>query len=282
MLGGILLFALNDVMGKWLLATYTVGQLLLIRSLAALAVLAPFIWREGVASFKAAPRPGLQLLRVLFSTLEVAGFYWAVSYLPLADVMTYYLAGPIYVTAISAMFLREHVGWRRWTAVLIGFAGVIIAMRPSAATFSGPALIALAGSISFSLLMVVTRQVRGTTDTVLVTGQTVAALIFGAALAPFHWVTPSWRDLLLLALLGVVAMLAHVCVNRSLKLAPASIVVPYQYSMIVWGIVFGFVVFGDMPDIAMLVGAAIIIGSGLYIFMSEQAVGRRAVMIDPP
>lgn len=282
MLAGILLFALNDVMGKWLLATYTVGQLLLIRSLAALAVLAPFIWREGVASFKAAPRPGLQLLRVLFSTLEVAGFYWAVSYLPLADVMTYYLAGPIYVTAISAMFLREHVGWRRWTAVLIGFAGVIIAMRPSAATFSGPALIALAGSISFSLLMVVTRQVRGTTDTVLVTGQTVAALIFGAALAPFHWVTPSWRDLALLGLLGVVAMLAHVCVNRSLKLAPASVVVPYQYSMIVWGIVFGFVVFGDVPDIAMLVGAAVIIGSGLYIFMREQAVGRRAVMVDPP
>ncbi|NWG24582.1 MAG: DMT family transporter [Pseudorhodoplanes sp.] len=282
MLGGILLFALNDAMGKWLLATYTVGQVLLIRSLAALAVLTPFIWREGLASFRAAPRPGLQILRVVFSTLEVAGFYWAVSYLPLADVMTYYLAGPIYVTAISALFLREHVGWRRWTAVLIGFAGVIVAMRPSAATFSGPALIALAGSISFSLLMVATRQVRGTTDTVLVTGQTVAALIFGAALAPFHWVTPSWRDLLLLALLGVVAMLAHVCVNRSLKLAPASVVVPYQYSMIVWGIVFGFVVFGDVPDIAMLIGAAIIIGSGLYIFMREQAAGRRAVIVDPP
>jgi drug/metabolite transporter (DMT)-like permease len=282
MLGGILLFALNDVMGKWLLATYTVGQVLLIRSAAALLVLAPFIWREGLASFEAAPRPGLQVLRVVFSTLEVAGFYWAVSYLPLADVMTYYLAGPIYVTAISAMFLREHVGWRRWTAVLIGFAGVIIAMRPSAASFSGPALIALAGSISFSLLMVVTRQVRGTTDTVLVTGQTVAALIFGAALAPFHWVTPTWRDLALLALLGVVAMVAHVCVNRSLKLAPASVVVPYQYSMIVWGIVFGFVVFGDVPDIAMLIGAAVIIGSGLYIFMREQAAGRRAVMVDPP
>lgn len=283
MLGGILLFAVNDVMGKWLVATYTVGQLLLIRSIAALVVLAPFIRREGVSAFRDAPRPGLQILRVVFSTLEVAGFYWAVSYLPLADVMTYYLAGPIYVTAISALFLGEKVGWRRWLAVSIGFVGVVIALRPTTASFSWPAMIALAGSFAFSLLMIVTRQVRGTSDTVLVTWQTVAALAFGAVLAPFHWVTPSLRDFLLLALLGVVAMIAHVCVNRSLKLAPASVVVPYQYSMIVWGIVFGFVVFGDVPDISMLIGAAIIIGAGLYIFLREQRLSRRPpVVVDPP
>lgn len=283
MLGGIFLFAVNDAMGKWLVATYSVGQLLLIRSIAALAVLAPFIRREGAAAFRAAPRPGLQILRVVFSTLEVAGFYWAVSYLPLADVMTYYLAGPIYVTAISALFLGEKVGWRRWLAVGIGFVGVVIALRPTDASFSWPAMIALAGSFCFSLLMIATRHLRGTSDTVLVTGQTVAALIFGAVLAPLHWVTPSLRDALLLALLGVVAMVAHVCVNRSLKLAPASVVVPYQYSMIVWAIVFGVLVFGDIPDAAMLTGAAIIIGAGLYIFLREQRLARRPpVVVDPP
>jgi drug/metabolite transporter (DMT)-like permease len=282
MLGGIFLFAVNDAMGKWLVATYTVGQLLLIRSIAALVVLAPFIRREGLGAFRIAPRPGLQILRVIFSTLEVAGFYWAVSYLPLADVMTYYLAGPIYVTAISAVFLREHVGWRRWFAVCIGFAGVVIALRPTTASVSWPATIALAGSFAFSFLMIVTRHLRGTSDTVLITGQTVAALAFGAVLAPFHWVTPSPRDTALLALLGVVAMIAHVCVNRSLKLAPASVVVPYQYSMIVWAIVFGVLVFGDIPDIAMLVGAAIIIGAGLYIFLREQRLARKPAIVDPP
>jgi drug/metabolite transporter (DMT)-like permease len=275
MLAGIFLFAVNDALGKWLMATYSVGQVLLIRSAAALAVLAPFVWREGFATFTGAPRPGLQVLRVLFSTLEVAGFYWAVAYLPLADVMTFYLAGPIYVTAISATLLREPVGWRRWCAVITGFIGVMIALRPTSASWSAPALIALAGSLCFSLLMIATRHLRGTTDTVLVTGQTVGALVFGAVAAPFHWMAPSPRDLSLLALLGVVAMIAHVCVNRSLKLAPASVVVPYQYSMIVWAIVFGFFVFGDVPEIAMLVGAAIIIAAGIYIFFREQMRGRR-------
>lgn len=278
MLAGIFLFAVNDTLGKWLVATYSVGQVLLIRSAAALIVLAPFILREGARPFREAPKPGLQITRVLFSTLEVVGFYWAVAYLPLVDVMTFYLAAPIYVTAISALFLREGVGWRRWSAVIVGFVGVIIALRPTTASWSVPALIALAGSVCFSFLLLVTRHLRGTSDTVLVTGQTVTALVFGIALAPLHWVTPTLTDTALLALLGVVAMIAHVCVNRSLKLAPASVVVPYQYSMIVWGIVFGFIVFGDVPEIAMLVGAAIIICAGIYIFIREQA---RAVKTEP-
>jgi drug/metabolite transporter (DMT)-like permease len=270
MLAGIFMFSVNDALGKWLVATYTVWQVLLIRSAAALVVLAPFIWREGAKPFRQAPKPWLQFFRVLFSTLEVAGFYWAVTYLSLADVMTFYLAAPIYVTAVSALFLKEQVGWRRWSAVIVGFIGVIIALRPTSASWSTPAMIALAGSFSFSFLMIVTRHLRGTSDTVLVTGQTVAALVFGAVFAPFHWVPLTWRDAALLALLGVVAMIAHVCVNRSLKLAPASVVVPYQYTLIIWAIVFGFVVFGDVPEIAMLAGAAIIICAGLYIFIREQ------------
>jgi drug/metabolite transporter (DMT)-like permease len=280
MLAGIFLFALNDAMGKWLVATYSVGQLLLIRSLAALVVLVPFIRRDGIAAFRDAPRPGLQLWRAVLATAEVACFYWAVIDLPLADVMTYYLAGPIYVTAISAVFLHEKVGWRRWTAVLVGFLGVLIALRPSPATLTLPAIVAIVGSFTFSLLMIATRQVRGTTDTVLVTTQTLGALVFGAVVAPLTWVTPSPRDASLLALLGIVAMAAHVCVNRSLKLAPASVVVPYQYTMIVWAVILGYLVFGDVPDPAMLTGAAVIVAAGLYIFLREQR--READMVDPP
>jgi len=105
------------------------------------------------------------------SALEVAMFFWAVSYLPLADTTTFYLAGPIYVTALSVLLLRERVGWRRWTAVLIGFTGVVIALRPSSASFTLPALIALTGSIFYALLMITTRALRDTNDTVLITTQ---------------------------------------------------------------------------------------------------------------
>jgi drug/metabolite transporter (DMT)-like permease len=278
---GIFLFAVNDALGKWLVATYTVGQVLLIRSAAALALLAPFIRRDA-RTFVTAPRWGLQIVRAALATIEVACFYWAVAYLPLADVMTYYLAGPIYVTAISAIVLREAVGWRRWTAVLVGFAGVLVALRPGTATLGWPALIALAGSFSFALLMIATRYLRGTGDTVLVTTQTVGALAFGAVLAPVGWVTPTAGDFALLALLGVVAMLAHVCVNRSLILAPASTVVPYQYTTIIWAVLFGYWVFGDVPDVATLAGAAIIIAAGLFIFLRERQLLRREPPFAPP
>ncbi len=286
MTAGIFMFAVNDALGKWLVATYTVGQVLLIRSVAALATLGPFIWRDR-ATFKAAPRRGMQVLRAAFATVEVACFYWAVAYLPLADVMAYYLAGPIFVTAIAAVVLHEPVGWRRWSAVMVGFAGVLVCLRPGAGTLTWPALtwpalIALAGSFTFSLSMIATRSLRGTGDTVLVTTQTVAALALGLVLAPFNWVTPSGRDLGLLALLGVVAMIAHVCVNRSLILAPASTVVPYQYTTIVWAVLFGYLVFGDVPDAAMLSGAAIIIAAGLFILARERRLSRRQSFSEPP
>ena len=164
-------------------------------------------------------RPGLQALRALLSTVEVAAFFWAVAYLPLADVVTFYLAGPIYVTALSVILLGEHVGWRRWTAVIVGFIGVLIALRPSAASFAWPALITLAGSVFFALLMIITRMVRGTSDAVLVGTQTAGGARlrhgrgvlrmaiaerarFSASVAPGHS-SPSSR---------------HACVNRSLKL----------------------------------------------------------------
>jgi drug/metabolite transporter (DMT)-like permease len=277
MLAGIGLFSINDAIGKWLLVTYPVGELLLVRSVAALLLLAPFIYSAGRMAFTRAPRPALQIVRVVLSTLEVAMFFWSVSYLPLADTVTFYLAGPIYVTALSVVILGERVGWRRWIAVLVGFAGVLLALRPSAATFTLPALIALTGSIIFAFLMITTRQLRETQNTVLVAGQIVGTLIFGLVLAPFGWVTPSPLDFTLLTLFGVLSIVALACVTLSLKLAAASVVAPYQYTFIVWAVVLGYAVFGDLPDILTLSGAAIIIVAGLYIFWREQVRGREEV-----
>lgn len=274
MLAGVFLFSVNDVMGKWLVATYSVGQVLLIRSIAALILLLPFVWSAGWASFRYAPCPGLQLLRVVLGSCEVGLFYWAVVYLPLADVVTYYLAGPIYVTALSAILLREHVGWRRWTAVCVGFAGVLIALQPSSSTITWPALIALTGSVVYALLLVTTRALRGTSDLVLISTQVLTTLVLGALTAWIGWVTPSPRDLALLCILGVVAMGALICINRSLKLAPASVVVPYQYTLIVWAVILGYIAFGDRPQMHTLLGAGIITGAGLFIFLREQRLAQ--------
>lgn len=283
MLAGICVFALNDALGKWLVSTYSVGQLLLIRGAAALVLLLPFLWRGGLAPFRTAPRPVLQhLWRPLFATLEVACFYWALTAMPLADVMTFYLAGPIYVTALSPVLLGEQVGWRRWLAVIAGFVGVTIALDPSGHALTLPAVIAITGTFTFSLLMICTRMVRGTPDLVLITTQTAGALVFGLAVAPFTWVALDVRDTALLILLGVTAMGAHACINRALKLAPASVVVPYQYTTIFWAILLGYIFFGDIPRTDMLVGAAVIIGAGIYIFVREARTSRTITPIDPP
>src|ERR1700692_1979457 len=170
MLLSIFMFSFGDALGKFMVATYSVGQLLWLRACAALLVLLPMIWRHR-AEFVQLERPWLQLLRVMLSTLEVAAFFLAAVYLPLADVITYYLACPIFVTALSAIVLRERVGWRRWSAIVIGFCGVLIALRPSAQTVSWPALIALGGSFSFAVLMIVTRSLRATPDIVLCSPQ---------------------------------------------------------------------------------------------------------------
>jgi drug/metabolite transporter (DMT)-like permease len=276
MLLGFLMFSANDALGKWLAATYTPGQILLLRSIFGLAVLAPLIARAGWRSLLVVERPWLHLLRIVCATIEVFFFYWAVSVLPLADAMTYYLAGPIYVTVLAALVLGEPVGWRRWTAVVAGFLGVVVALQPTAAAFGAYALIAFAGSLIYAVFLVITRSVRGTPDLTMAVWQFVAALIAGAVTAPFNWVPfATLADALLVGLLGIVALVAIVCVNRSLKLAPASVVVPYQNTMIVWAILFGYFVFGDTPGWHLIIGAAIIVAACLYIFFREQKVARQ-------
>ena len=281
MLAAVCLFSFGDALGKFIVATYSVGQLMLLRACAALALLAPSMWRRR-AEFRRIERPWLQLLRVVLSTLEIAAFFLATVYLPLADVVTYYMATPIFVTALSAMVLREQVGWRRWSAILAGFGGVLIALQPSVQTVTWPAMIALAGSMAFSGLMLITRSLRATPDIVLASAQFSGTLVFGIAAAPFGWVTPSWSHLGFFFAAGAISVGALLCVNRSLKLAPASTVAPYQYSMILWAVMFGYAVFGDVPQLTTALGAAIIIGAGLYIFLRERQLGHIEAMVSPP
>lgn len=283
MVAAVFLFSMNDVLGKWLAATYAAPQILLFRNLAALIVLLPLIGRVGFRTLIDVERPWLQFVRASLGAIEVGFFYWAVSYLPLADAMTFYLAGPIYVTVMAALFLGETVGWRRWTAVIAGFVGVVIALGPSAASFGWPALIPFVGSIIYAVFLVTTRVLRGTSDVAMATWQVIAGLVIGAIATPLVWRPfESWSDGLLIGLLGVVALVAIVGTNRSLAVAPASVVVPYQYTIIVWAVIFGYVVFDDIPQVQTLVGAAIIVAAGLFIFLRESRLGRVPQLEVPP
>ncbi|MBN9072122.1 MAG: DMT family transporter [Rhizobiales bacterium] len=269
---GNFLYAVNDVIGKWAVMSFSVGQLLVLRSVGSLAVLGYTLGKQGPARIFKLERIDLQLLRAVLAVLDTALFFAAVAYLPLADVLTFYMAGPIYIAAMSHFFLGEKVGWRRWLAILIGFCGVVIALRPSSAAFSLPSLFALVGSFGFAGMLVLSRRLKGTSDTALVTWQVIASLILGVVLSVTTWKSPSTGELSAMLLMGVISVFAQLMITRALKLAPASVLAPLQYSILLWGILFGYIFFNDVPDTAILIGSAIIVTAGLFIFHRQKVV----------
>jgi len=271
MLAGDFMFSLNDAMGKWLVATLSVGQVLFVRSVGAFIVLGPMMARQGRRALFDVERPWLQVARAVLTAIETALFYASVYYLPLADVFSFYMAGPIYVAALSHVVLGERVGWRRWAAILVGFVGVLIMLKPSG-DFSLAAIYAVAGSLLFAVTIILGRLLRGTSDTTLVTWQTACSLILGAGmiLVLDDWRAPTpieWTGMLLL---GIVSCIAHLMIVRALKLAPAATLAPLHYTLLLWGVVFGWLFFGDVPGTRILVGAAIVVLAGLFIFHRQN------------
>jgi S-adenosylmethionine uptake transporter len=182
------------------------------------------------------------------------------------------MAGPIYVAALSHFFLGETIGWRRWLAVIIGFIGVVIALRPSTAMLSWPSIFGLIGSLSFALTLILGRRLRQTGDATLVTWQTVGALVTGLVLSVGDWRAMSILDFVAMLALGIVAGSAHMMITRALKLAPASLLAPLQYSLLLWAIVLGYIFFGELPDSQILIGSVIIVLAGLFIFHRKNIV----------
>jgi len=269
---GIFFFALNDALGKWLVADYSVGQLLLLRTIGAVFVLAPLLWMHRPALIGGG-QTGLKLARVACMAADTFAFYYSTLYLPLADVMTFYMAAPLLITAIAVPFLGEKVGIWRWSAILVGFVGVVIALKPTGAAVSMVSLIALFGSTMYAAGVTITRALKDTHWLQLVTWQFAGAGLTGLVTAPIGWVTPGPVDLMLLFLLGVVAVVCFILIVRALSNTPASVLAPFQYSSILWAAVMGWLVWGDVPTREIVIGNAIIVASGLFLFYRERRRG---------
>jgi drug/metabolite transporter (DMT)-like permease len=288
-MAGMFLFALNDTLGKYMVAGYSVGLLMAVRSVAGGSLLFPFLWRERNDGVFRAMFKRKVLLRAFFATADSFCFYAALMTIPVADMMVIYMAAPIITTAMAPFMLGEHVGWRRWTAVGIGFVGVLIALNPTGNMVMPGALIALIGAIGFALNMVVTRQLKGESGFTLMGSQMLVSLavaVLGVLLTLAFpqsdvlqrlagWVVAPPLDFALLALLGIVATTAFFFVNYALKIAPATVVVPFQYSAILWASLFGYLAFGDFPAANVQLGCVVIVAAGLYIFFREQSLSAR-------
>ncbi len=264
-----LVFGFGNALAKYLTRDYPIGEALAVRAGFALLLLLPFVSPAGVvAALRANPR--LHLLRMLISSIEIAAFYLAVAVLPLANVSTFYLSSPILLTALSAITLGERVDAARWIALLAGFAGVLVALRPGADTLSWASLIALTGAVLYAVFLTITRRLRATNGRVMVALQIAALFVAGAVTLPFAWTTPNPAALALMAGVGLLGMAGYFCINTALQRAPASVIAPFQYLSIVWAIVLGYLTFGDVPDAPTLIGAALIVAAGGFILYRER------------
>ena len=274
-LSGVALFAANDALGKWLMGSnYSAQQLLFVRAIGAVAVLAPIMLAARV-SFRMSGDKRLHFFRLLLQTVDSYCFYLATFYLPLVDVMTFYMSAPIILTAISGLFLGERVGRYRWSAVIVGFVGVVIALAPGSEKSISDnetlgAVIALLGAVAFAISLAMTRRLRDNNPLPLVVWQFISGGLIGAALCPLGWVTPTPFDFSLMLILGIVAAGCFLLITKALALAPASLLAPFQYSAIFWAGLFGWIWWQHEPTPRIILGNAILIASGLFVFYRER------------
>jgi len=273
MIGAMMLLATMDAVGKHLTATYPVAQILAVRFVMFLALALAIAGRRGVLATLASARPGLQTLRSLILAAEVATFLLAFSLLPLVDVHAVAAVSPLLATALAMPLLGERVGPRRWAAVAAGFAGVLLILRPGLGVFDPLSLLSLGAALLWALYQLLVRvvAVRDAADTTLLYTAIVCALVWGAV-APFVWVAPDLEGWLTIGLAGVLGSVAHLMLIVALRAAPASVLQPFGYTLLVWAAVMGWLVFDHMPDAWTIAGAGIVVASGIYAIRRTRGV----------
>ncbi len=269
------IFSCADAGVKWLTERYSVFQIIFVSNLFTLIPVALLIRHEG-GLHKLRPRhPWLVGLRSILLAIDMVLVFYAFTELPLADAYALIFAVPMVVTALSVPILGEKVGWRRWSAVVVGFIGVLIVLRPGIAELKAGHIAAISSALFFGLSLILVRRMGKDESTGgLIFWMVVALLAVSAPIMPEVYVPMSWPDLGLMAVLGLLSGAGHLMLIRAFRLAPSAIVAPFHYSQMIWAVFFGLFLFGDIPDAWVISGSAVIIGSGLYILWRETVRGR--------
>jgi drug/metabolite transporter (DMT)-like permease len=274
----VFLFTCMDAVVKWVGQTYPTGQIVFFRNLLAFLPVLLFVGRTGGVAVLRTTRLGGHFLRGIAGLAAMASFFAAYALLPLGEAVAIGMSGPIFMTALSMPLLGEQVGVRRWSAVVVGFMGVLLMTRPGAEALAPGALLALSGAVFYALAMISIRKLSRTEHpTAIVFYFTLFATLAAAASLPFgQWVTPkSLTDLGLLITIGLIGGFAQFAMTHAFRLAPIAIVAPFDYLAVVFAMVLGYAVWGDLPDAWILGGAAVVILSGLYILHRETVLARR-------
>ena len=264
------LFTSLDATAKYLTQEYPVPQVLWARFTFHLLFVAAFLGVRLSVTLRS-QHLGLQFTRSALMLVTTGMFFFAVSQLPLADVVAIMFVGPLFVTALSVPLLRDYVGPRRWAAVGIGFLGALVIVRPGSGIMHGLAILPVLAAFSHALYTITTRQLANH-DLPMTTLFYTAALgtVATTALVPFYWTSPDLLGWLLMALTGFFGAAGHLTLIKALGYASPVVVAPLSYLSLIWSIGFGFALFGDLPDSTTILGAVLIAASGMYVFHRER------------
>ena len=274
-LASLMLFCTMDAMVKELGGTYGAFQLMLFRSAVAMLPIAIIVWRSGRLASVRSNRPWLQVVRIIAGLGSTIGFFYVFPRMPLVDAYAISFAAPFFMVALSVPMLGEQVGWRRWTAVAVGFAGVLLMLDPWGIEFHAMSLIVLGATFCYSLSTILVRVTsRYDQDAATLFWFAIVSSLVSLAGAIPEWVWPTPIDWIWLILLGLLGGVAQVMVTRAWRLAPAAVLAPFDYTSIILAVLFGYFWFREEASWMVWVGLPLVIGSGLYILHRERVRAR--------
>lgn len=264
----MLVFAVMDGFTRYLVAThaYSMSQILWVRYMV-FPLCALWLCQGDVRQRVRSRRPWLQILRGVVLLVEAFFFVISLRYIPLAETHAIVASTPLIVTALAPICLREHVGFERWIAVLVGFVGTLIIIRPGFGIISWVVVWPIMGAVFFAILQIMTRLVgRADQGATTLLYSAVVGLVILSCVGPFFWLPAPPHHLALMVFIGLLGATAHFLLILAFRHANASDLQPFTYFLLIWAVVVGFVAFGELPDIWTLCGAVIVVTSGLYSF----------------
>jgi drug/metabolite transporter (DMT)-like permease len=268
---GVACLCVNDALAKALAATYSPFQILFLRNLIALPFAVFIAFAMGGAAALRSHHPQSHLLRGVLWMAAAFLFVSGLKFLGLAEATSLVFIAPLFITVISALFLREDVGWVRWLAVLVGFAGVLIAVRPGGSAFQLASLLPLATALFYAVLLVSARWVEPRESVwTLLLYLTGAGALLSALAMPFVWVPLEPGDLWLFAVIALFGTAGMTLMTQAFRMTPAVVVAPLDYTALIWATLAGWLVWNELPDGMVIAGAAVIIASGAFTLWRES------------
>ena len=278
-LAAMFFFVALDSLAKYLMVSYPVSQVVWGRFFfhTCFVGVALLCMGNGRSRYLVSRKPGLQLWRSVLMLATNGLFFLAISTVDLITATTIMFLFPIVVTILAIPVLGEQVGWRRWISVVVGFVGALIIIRPGILQIDFAILILLLATVTHAFYQLFTRKVRIYDEPItslLYTG--LVGTIIMSVVVPFEWQAPDLAHWPLFVMMGLCGSVGHFCLIRALRAAPASVISPLNYTTLIWATGFSYVLFDELPDAWVYAGAAVIIGSGLYILHREQRVSSQA------